>query len=318
MGALGRFVGGTRRPSRRGLAALLGGMTLTLALSGVVWANNAASTGTVAATAGTFHALVVGISEYADPVSDLLHADKDANDVVDALKGIYGIPSSKIKQITNADATRDNLLRELGRLAARAHSDDDIMFYISGHGTRLTPRILGLLESIGIVPFDDGDSEGVDNALATSENNVITDGELAALLAGSDAKRVIVFLDISFPSGFVDDFQREFGVAGAPELLLIPAARGEATEADALENGVFTFWYWNSMPVPGLPGPAFADDDSDGTLNADDLDQNQHANEDGDIALEEAFDFVTHVHAAGGFIQRPNILDLTTDDVLPA
>ena len=208
--------------------------------------------------------------------------------------------------------SRSALLTAIENLTSASGTQDDVFVYVSGHGTRV-------FDTFNPSEATDGDRERRDNTILTSDNGVILDGELAALLADDNAKRVIVVLDISFPSGFIRDFKREFSVDGAPELLLIASAKGEAVETGLLENGVFTYWYWNSAAISALPqpGPAFADDDDDGLLNADDRDQNRHANEDGDVTLEEAFDFVSHVKAPFGLTQKPNILDMTTNDVLP-
>jgi len=306
---------------RRGPTFLLA-VAVALAISaGVALASRAAATGTKAPTDGAVQALLIGIGDYSPDEaggSDLSLPDEDVDDVADALQSEYGISSGNISTVVTevgvisdvGNASRANLLAAINALKTASGSNDDILVYVSGHGTRA-------LDAGGA--DTDNDRERIDNAIFTSDNNVIRDGELADLLASDNATRVIVVLDISFPSGFIDDFRRAFSDASSPELLLVAAAKGEAAEAGALNNGIFTYWFWNRAEdaIAGLPGPAFANDDGDGFQNADDRNQNPHANEDGDVTLEEAFDFVSHLRAFS-LSQKPNILDLATNDVLVA
>lgn len=305
---------------RRGPTLFLALLGMLAFSAGVALANKAASTGTRAPTSGDVRALLIGIGDFSPDgagASDLSFPDEDVDDVTDALQNEYAIAGNITTVVTKVetagdadDAERADLLVALAALTTASGSNDDILVYVSGHGTRA-------FDAGG--PGSDNDRERIDNAIVTSDNNVIRDGELADLLASDNAARVIVILDISFPSGFKDDFQRAFSAVSAPELLLIPAAKGEAAEAGVLNNGIFTYWFWNRAgdEIAGLPGPAFANDDADGFQNADDRNQNPHATEDGDVTLEEAFDFVSHVKALS-LTQKPNILDLATNDVLLA
>ena len=294
---------------------------LVTSVVAVSYANRPAATGTTAATTGTFRALLIGVEDFTPDGAggfDLAFPCADVTDVSARLVAAYNISAANIATAKSCVAaasdlgatSRAGILGSLAALVATSGPNDDVLVYVSGHGTTV-------FDTFNASGASDGDRERVDNAILTSDNGVILDGELASILAADNAARVIVVLDISFPSGFIDDFRAAFSAATAPELLFVAAARGEASETAVLRNGVFTYWFSNSSAIGGLPGPAFANDDGDGFVNADDLDQNPHANEDGFVTLEEIYDFLMHLRVPFGLLQRPNILDLTTNDVLP-
>ena len=91
-------------------------------------------------------ALVVGINDYA-PIGvggpDLNGCINDASDMANTLV-ICGFPAANIRFLTNQNATRVNIVNNLTNLVSTAKSGDSIVFYYSGHGTRVavTTQIL--------------------------------------------------------------------------------------------------------------------------------------------------------------------------------
>jgi len=303
-------------------AADVAAVALVGALAGVVYAHKAASSGDAVPTTGTTYALVVGISDYADPDAsppcpsatgpDLQFADDDADSFDSALTSIYGIPDGNTTVLKDCAATKTAILDWFDGLGSG--EDDDVIVFVSGHGTRV---------------FDfqcdggtDGDNERMDNAILVNHDadgngtvdsrSVICDGNLASLMDGVTAARKAVILDISFPSGFNDDFKM------AINTLLIPAARGEARETAFPEGD----------PCDSVPDNASEGGHGLFTClfvvrgilldNADNSALNPHApgTGDGDIPFEEAYDYSVD-NAVGFFAQKPGIVDKVTDDFLP-
>lgn len=269
------------------------------ALAGAVYAHQAASSGIPIATAGTTYALVVGISDFAPCGSggpDLQFAAADADSFESALTTMYGIPGSRITKLLNCAATKANILDALGRLKKRTRSNDDLIVFVAGHGT------FGFGFLLGCSP----DAEVIDNAILTHDLQFICDNDLKDLVTADNAARKSIMLDISFPSGFNDDFTT------AANTLYIAAARGEARELDYPPShpcgftedghGVFTCWF----VVQGILGG-----------QADNPALNPHANGDGLIPFEEAYDFTFHA-LQGPLTQKPDIVDNVAADFLPA
>lgn len=104
-------------------------------------------------------AVVVGINDYAPIGSggpDLNGCVNDARDMANTLV-ICGYTPANVRILTNYNATRANILTYLDWLLTGSKSGDSVVFYYSGHGTRVA-NINGDLEIDGldeaIVPHD--------------------------------------------------------------------------------------------------------------------------------------------------------------------
>lgn len=82
-------------------------------------------------------ALVIGISSFKDSSINLKYAAKDATDFKNYLISDAGFKSDHVRLLTNEQATRENIVADLGDkwLARRAHPDDLVVVYISSHGS---------------------------------------------------------------------------------------------------------------------------------------------------------------------------------------
>ncbi|MBK9256739.1 MAG: caspase family protein [Saprospiraceae bacterium] len=121
-------------------------------------------------------ALVVGVNDYA-PVGaggpDLNGCVNDATDIANTLV-ICGFKPSDIRIITNHNATNTNIKRWLNWLFNGIKSGDSLVFYYSGHGTRVT--------SFG----DDLEVDGLDEAICPHDYQtagVIKDDEFRTLFS---------------------------------------------------------------------------------------------------------------------------------------
>lgn len=80
------------------------------------------------------YVLAVGVSEY--PAFPLQYADKDAKDLVEALrlrKSEFG--SVKVLQLLNQEVTRENVLEKSSEFLKSATVDDIVIAFFAGHGT---------------------------------------------------------------------------------------------------------------------------------------------------------------------------------------
>jgi tetratricopeptide (TPR) repeat protein len=82
-------------------------------------------------------ALVVGISKFNDPSINLKYAAKDAIDFKNYLVSSAHFQPDHVKLLTDGQATRDNIVAQLGDkwLGRMANKDDLVVIYISSHGS---------------------------------------------------------------------------------------------------------------------------------------------------------------------------------------
>lgn len=120
-------------------------------------------------------ALVVGINDYA-PIGtggpDLNGCVNDARDMANTLV-ICGFPALSVRILTNQNATKTNIISNLTNLVTTSKKGDSIVFYYSGHGTRVA--------NIG----SDFEVDGLDDAICPHDYasaGVIRDDEFAAIL----------------------------------------------------------------------------------------------------------------------------------------
>ena len=141
-------------------------------------------------------ALLVGIAAYMNPNFELYGPLNDVKNFREVLISSYQFPAENIVVLTDSDATRENIIRELNNLVAKADKNVHLVFFYSGHGTQV-PDVNGdeadhLDEAI--VPWDfDWDHPEI----------AITDDELQSILNQARGKGAIVdvFYDACFSGG---------------------------------------------------------------------------------------------------------------------
>lgn len=102
------------------------------------------------------HALVIGINQYAQ-WPRLSHAVRDAQAMREALVTRFGFRADNVTLLTDADATRANILKALNDRfgdAKRVKRDDRVFVFFAGHGS--TRRLPSGREVGYIVPVDAG------------------------------------------------------------------------------------------------------------------------------------------------------------------
>ncbi|MCG8407796.1 MAG: caspase family protein [Phycisphaerales bacterium] len=135
-------------------------------------------------------ALLVGINEYRYPLSKLSGCVNDVHEMQRVLRDTYGFAEGDIKTLTDAEATRDNILKAFKQhLIDRASPDTVVVFHYSGHGS-YTKDVSG----------DEGD--GRDETLVPFDRSTggasdITDDTLGELIDAltKKTKKVTIILD---------------------------------------------------------------------------------------------------------------------------
>lgn len=91
-------------------------------------------------------ALVIGISNFADSDINLRYAAKDAIDFSNYLLTDGNFPKQNVKLLTDKEATRENIVKQLGEgwLGRRAGPDDLVVVYVSSHGSTAMDKADGV------------------------------------------------------------------------------------------------------------------------------------------------------------------------------
>ena len=133
-------------------------------------------------SSGGVFALVVGINDYPGSQYDLGAAVADANTVNEALAR-FGVPAGNRVVLRDGQARRDQVVAATKALVRRAGPGSTIVFAYSGHVRKL-----------------DSDTE----AIITAEGGVLTDQQLASLLAPSRAANMWLLIAGCYAGGFTE------------------------------------------------------------------------------------------------------------------
>ena len=120
----------TQRVAEVGLIAWTGGLASEVAHVKVTWDGAPEAT-------RKLYALVVGVSDYADPAMKLTYAAKDARDFDKALKGQKGAyyVDVETRVLTDREVTRSSIIDGLAWLKTVATNPNDVsVVFLAGHG----------------------------------------------------------------------------------------------------------------------------------------------------------------------------------------
>ena len=133
------------------------------------------------------HALIIGVSTYADPrvpvLEGVTHDMLSAREIALAM----GVPESQITVLRDHEATKRNIVVHLERLGQRAGDGSRVLVYFSGHGTR----------------WHDPSAGGCVEGLLTYDSQAIVNREFAALARplSEKADKVILMFDACHSGG---------------------------------------------------------------------------------------------------------------------
>ena len=256
--------------------------------------------------AGTYRAVICGISDYEGSDNDLSYCDDDAQELYDRLLSGSNWSADNVQLLLDSQATEANIQAAIAAMGAAAVPGDVCLFFFSGHGG-------------GDMPDADGDEggDGFDEYMCPYNltTDEITDDELGDWLDALPTDNIIVLLDTCFSgghlkapagltykgisrtgaivtdrsNGFVDDLRKRKNKQDSDELVspYIATACDEtelSAEDPALENGVFAYYLLEAMT-------------------------NSDVNVDGWAAGEECFDYLYPLTVASNPEQHPQEYD---------
>jgi uncharacterized caspase-like protein len=226
-----------------------------------------------------FHALIVGIDLYDDPlINDLSYCKDDANGMR-AMLLQYGWNENEITLLLDQEATKAAILSAVGSMAEACGPGDYVLIFFSGHGAYV-------LDTSG------DESDGTDEAIVPVDfdsddfSTLLLDDELGSAVSGCRTEKGVFIFDSCQSGGFIASFFTQgteararyheiAGVRGTAsngdlDVVNIPVmtASGEyeyAFEDPPLAHGVFTYFL-----LDGLSGLA-ADRNSDGHISIREL-----------------------------------------------
>ena len=284
---------------------------------------------------GAKYAVVIGICDYPGTDYDLCESDGDSLHMYKALITLYGYDPANIylfkdmgedaeyggtyfeedttddiPTITAQKPTRENILGAINTIKTTITSDDEVVFFFSGHGAKGNA--------------DDGDAEDTDEAIVVhdsdgemdadgySDLDFIWDGELRSWFDGFGTTRIAFVFDSCRAGGMNDVATDIDGVVINGRVIsmateetrsaYVYSTAGEDVDGDGVKDGegVFTRLFANEGMLQGL---------ADG--------YNQLETTDDNVAVEEAFDYAKkNIPRSLKGRQKPVISDNFTNDLL--
>jgi hypothetical protein len=230
---------------------------------------------------GRLWVVAIGVSKYQDQaIPHLGYADADARAVYSYYRDTLGVPEEQVFLRINEQATLREIKSLVGTRLVSLASDprDTVIVYFAGHGMR--EHSPGSVDADGLgkyfLPFDTSSSDLFSTALEMDE--------MTNILRRLTPERVVVILDSCFSGAAGSrsfsspktralssrEFLERMTTAGKGRIVLAASEPDKAAQEDSdLGHGVFTYYL-----LEGLRGAADRDND-------------------GDITLQEAFDYVS-------------------------
>ena len=214
----------------------------------------------IASTQGTRWALLIGIANYPSgegfEVQQLKAPVKDVNALATFLKDPQkgNFDADYVFILTDEEATRRDILINFNEIAKRAAPEDMVIFYFSGHGTRLSDS-----ETTYLIPYD--------HDLRDVSATCIDFDDLAERIRKMAASKVVVILDACHSGGVKPKGARAAATTGVVKryleafresegrALLLSSDQSEVSW-ETEESGIFT-----KFLLDGLNGRADANED---------------------------------------------------------
>ena len=216
----------------------------------------------------TLHLVVIGINVYKNPKYSLNYALADATSFKEAISKSCGKLMTECKEhfITDASATKVNIIAELDKITAEAQPQDVLILYYAGHGV-----VAEGSKEFYLVPHDVTQLYGNDDALAQKG---LSANDLRQYSQKIKAQKQLFILDACQSSGALQAVAMR-GAAEEKAIAQLARATGThwltaagseqfASEFSQLGHGVFTYALLNA-----LNGAA---DNGDGRVTVKELD----------------------------------------------
>jgi len=139
------------------------------------------------------HALIIGVSQYADPAIPKLPGVRIDRESATQMAHSMQIPDSNIRYLEDSEATGDGIRKAIGALTERVEPGDRVFIHYSGHGTR----------------YADSQNGGCTEALLAYDGaprGLISNREMVSLMAGITNKtdKLFVMYDACHSGGVAE------------------------------------------------------------------------------------------------------------------
>jgi len=252
---------------------------------------------------GKRYAIVAGISDYPGTELDIYYAADDAVAMSSILVDLYGF--DEVQCLVDQDATRESILNAIDDTKNMANENDEVVFFFSGHGAKLTPATGQ--GQVAIVTWGEENPEPYPEFL--------WDKELKVAFRGFETDRIVFIFDCCLAGGMIDlakngrvvcmastqnGFAVEYGEAYGPPIEL------PGIGYTNINQGLFTYFFATRGMQYGMAD--FYDHDNTPATQ--------------DVTLEEAFDLSRYYligisRSIPGIWQIPTIGDIFRNDMLP-
>lgn len=186
----------------------------------------------------TLHLLAIGINQYRNAALNLNYAEPDARSIVSFFK--KGNPLFKevqSRELYNQEATKERILEQLKKLQS-AQPQDAVLIYLAGHGEVYKDLWYFLPHDL---VYPEREEEVKEKGISSSE--------LASLLKGIPAQKILVLIDTCKAGGALvafrgyEDRKALQQLSRATGIHIIAASTKDqyAAELAELQHGVFTY-----------------------------------------------------------------------------
>lgn len=176
----------------------------------------------------------VGINDYKS-INDLHLCKNDAK----AISEVFSTHTPNVTLLTDAEATKANILRNLRAQFGRAKQADTVIFFFSGHGYEN-----------GFCPYDMGNTPSTGLSFA----------DIAEVMRSCDAGKKLIFADSCHSGGMRKSKGKTSNPSAGNNVMLFLSSRTNESsiETPFMQNGIFT-----TFLKKGLRGAADANQDRD-------------------------------------------------------
>jgi hypothetical protein len=223
---------------------------------------------------GTAYILAVGVNSYANKDFDLKYAVADAGSFGAEWKAqqdkLGTFARTEVTSLTDDQATKPNVLKALGELAAKVAPEDAVVIYFAGHGTAQANRFYLIPHDLGYAGGRDAiDEAGLKTILAHS----ISDLELQDAIEKIDAGELLMVIDACNSGQALESEEKRRGPMNSKGLAQLAYEKGmyiltaaqsyqAAQEASKFGHGFLTY----ALVEEGLRQNKADDDPADGRV----------------------------------------------------
>jgi hypothetical protein len=163
---------------------------------------------------GQMYVLTVGVSKLANAAWDLANPANDATALADVLRQdkAHLFAGVSAKTLTDADATKANIVDALKEIAGKATPDDVVVIFLAGHGRTVDGHYYfapsdmgghdsGLMAEVNAAKTDDTFDKAVDAIFRTEG---LGQDDLLPLIQGMQATRIAFLLDTCYSATLAD------------------------------------------------------------------------------------------------------------------